>query len=42
MQNTQWQPTGEAADKVKRELSCTIRANLPAMLHSEYWKGRNA
>jgi hypothetical protein len=31
MKNTQWQAAGEAANKVKRELSKVIRASLPAI-----------
>lgn len=39
MQNTQWQPSGEALDKVKRELSRAIRAKLPsiAILNQPGW-----
>ena len=31
MKNTLWQPTGEAVEKVKSELSKAIRTNLPAI-----------
>jgi hypothetical protein len=31
MKNTSWQPTGEALDKPKRELSTAIRARLPGI-----------
>ena len=32
MKKTQWQPIGKAVDTVNRELSKTIRANLPAIV----------